>query len=75
MWCGSVTYYVFSCNMGTHDLPDMYALNPQACSPQALGIASYVCTYWANLSCPCMLQLLHVTVLLHIIMYVTVFNI
>ena len=25
-------------NMGACDLPDMHALNPQACAPQALGI-------------------------------------
>ena len=24
--------------MGTRDLPDMYALSPRACGPQALGI-------------------------------------
>ena len=27
-----------SCNMGTSDLPDMYAQSPRACGPQALGI-------------------------------------
>jgi len=27
-----------SCNMCTRDLPDMYALSPRACGPQALGI-------------------------------------
>jgi len=27
-----------SCNMCTHDLPDMYALSPRACDPQALSI-------------------------------------
>ena len=27
-----------SCNIGTHDLPDMYALSPRACGPRALGI-------------------------------------
>jgi len=27
-----------SCNICTHDLPDMYALSPQACDPRALGI-------------------------------------
>ena len=27
-----------TCNMGAYDLPDMHALNPQACGPQALGI-------------------------------------
>ena len=27
-----------SCNIGTRDLPDMYALSPQTCNPQALGI-------------------------------------
>ena len=27
-----------SCNIGTRDLPDMYALNPRACDPWALGI-------------------------------------
>ena len=27
-----------SCNMGTHGLPDIYALSPQACGPRALGV-------------------------------------
>ena len=27
-----------TCNMGGHDLPDLYALSPRACSPWALGI-------------------------------------
>ena len=27
-----------SCNIGTRDLPDMYALSPWACGPRALGI-------------------------------------
>jgi len=27
-----------SCNMCTRDLPDMYALSPRACGPQALGM-------------------------------------
>ena len=27
-----------SCNMGTCDLPDMYALSPRICGPRALGI-------------------------------------
>ena len=27
-----------SCNIGTRDLPDMYALSPRACGPWALGI-------------------------------------
>ena len=27
-----------TCNMGTHDLPDMYALSPQAIGLQALGV-------------------------------------
>ena len=27
-----------TCNMGARDLPDMYALSPQACGPRALGI-------------------------------------
>jgi len=27
-----------SCNICTRDLPDMYALSPQACGPRALGI-------------------------------------
>ena len=27
-----------TCNMCTRDLPDMYALSPRACGPQALGI-------------------------------------
>ena len=27
-----------TCNMGAHDLPDMYALSPWACGSQALGI-------------------------------------
>ena len=27
-----------TCNMGARDLPDMHALNPQACGPQASGI-------------------------------------
>ena len=27
-----------SCNIGTRDLPDMYALSPRACGPRALGI-------------------------------------
>jgi len=27
-----------SCNMCTHDLPDMYALSLRACGPRALGI-------------------------------------
>ena len=26
-----------TCNMGSRDLPDMYALSPQACGFQALG--------------------------------------
>ena len=40
-----------SCNMGTRDLPDMYALSPRASGH----------TYQTNPSCPCMLQLIHVT--------------
>ena len=27
-----------TCNMGARDLPDMYALSPQACGPRASGI-------------------------------------
>ena len=27
-----------SCNIGTRDLPDMYALSPRAYGPRALGI-------------------------------------
>ena len=27
-----------SCNIGTRDLPDMYALSPQACGLRALGM-------------------------------------
>ena len=27
-----------TCNMCTRDLPDMYALSPRACGPQASGI-------------------------------------
>ena len=27
-----------TCNMGTRDSPDMYALSPRACSPRASGI-------------------------------------
>ena len=27
-----------TCNMGTRDLPDMYALSPRACGSRALGI-------------------------------------
>ena len=30
-----------TCNMAIRDLPDMYALSPQACSPQASGIHMY----------------------------------
>ena len=37
-----------SCNMGTRELPDMYALSPRACGPRASGH-----TYQANPSCPC----------------------
>ena len=37
-----------SCNMGTRDLPDMYALSPRACGPRASGH-----TYQANPLCPC----------------------
>ena len=29
-----------SCNMGTSDLPDMYALSP--CMPSALGLRAYI---------------------------------
>ena len=41
-----------SCNIGTHDLPDMYALSPRACGPWALGI------HIRQITLP-MLQLLH----------------
>jgi len=47
----------YSCNMGTHDLPDMYAQSPRAHE----WFAWYVCpkpegaghTYQANHECPC----------------------
>ena len=31
-------YIIHSCNMGTHGLPDIYTLSPQACSPCSLGV-------------------------------------
>ena len=37
----------YSCNMGTSDLPDMYAQNPRA---QSEGCGH---TYQANHECPC----------------------
>ena len=35
------------CNIGTRDLPGMYALSPQACGPRALNIhiRQITCTY------------------------------
>ena len=35
-WCPEVLH--ITCNMGSHDLPDMYALSPRAYGPRALGI-------------------------------------
>ena len=35
---GGQCYIAISCVIGTCDLPDMYALSPQTCCPQALGI-------------------------------------
>ena len=43
-----------SCNIGTLDLPDMYALSPWACGPRALGI------HISGKSLVPMLQLLHI---------------
>jgi len=43
-----------SCNMCTRDLPDMYALSPQACGPRAWA-------YISGKSLMPMLQLLHVS--------------
>ena len=43
-----------SCNMGTRDLPDMYALSPRACGPRASGH-----TYISGKSLVPMLQLIH----------------
>ena len=40
--------YSISYNMGTHALPDMYALGPVA-----LGLLVYIRTYQAKHWCPC----------------------
>ena len=47
--CKFVTYNLvshYSCNMGTHGLPDIYTLSPWACGPHASGVyqANYVTT-------------------------------
>ena len=42
-----------SCNMGTRDLHDMYALSPRACGPQALGmhIRQITCVHVTTITC------------------------
>ena len=40
------------CNMGTSDLPDMYAQSPRACARPVPGFG-HTGTYQANHSCPC----------------------
>ena len=48
-----------TCNMGNPDLPDTYALSPQACGPRALGIhirqipPAHVTTYTCICVCVC----------------------
>ena len=54
-----------TCNMGTHGLPDMYTLSPQACGPQASGS-----TYQAD-----MLQILVQTVQVSVITTTYIVNI
>ena len=49
----AIYYICNSCNIGTSDLPDMYALSRRACGPQAWA-------YISGKSLVPMLQLLHV---------------
>ena len=48
-WCPKVLH--ITCNIGSRDLPDMYALSPRACGPRA---------YISGKSLEPMLQLLHI---------------
>jgi len=41
------------CNMGTHDLPDMYARSPWAAGIHIRQILGCGHTYQANHECPC----------------------
>ena len=42
-----------TCNMGAHDLPDMYALSPRACGPRASGIhiRQIPCAHVTTITC------------------------
>ena len=48
-----------SCNMGTRNLPDMYALSPQACGPRAwayisgIHIRQITRAYVTTITCTC----------------------